>query len=311
MQKIRIGTRGSALAMWQTNHVSSILKELFPDLEIEINKIKTTGDKILDVALAKIGDKGLFTKEIEQALLEDSVDFAVHSSKDLPTVLPEGLYLAANLERADVRDALISKGGLPLADMPRGAKIGTSSLRRRAQLKHFRPDFALYDLRGNLDTRLAKLDSGELDAVILASAGLDRMGWSERITQRIPTDISLPAVAQGAIGIEIRIGDEATLGIIETLNHQPTYLAIRAERALMRELEGGCQVPIGAHAILDGENISMIAMVANLDGGRLIRDSIVMPSSDPEAVGITLADRLRELGADEILAEVRAEVEES
>lgn len=310
MDKIRIGTRGSALALWQTDHVMSLLHERFKDLEIEAERIKTTGDKILDVALAKIGDKGLFTKEIEAALLDGTVDLAVHSSKDLPTELPEGLFLAATLERADVRDALISKSGLDLDALPAGARIGTSSLRRRAQLLHYRADLQLFDLRGNLDTRLKKLDSGELDAVMLASAGLDRMGWSNRITQRIPVHISLPAVAQGAIGIEIRIGDERIQSIIETLNHQPTYLAVRAERALMHELEGGCQVPIGAHAEWADGMLSMTAIVASLDGRRLVRDSITLPDTDPEAVGLALAKELRALGADDILEEIRSEQEE-
>lgn len=306
-KEIIVGSRDSALAMWQTNWVVDTLRKLNPDYSFRIVSMKTQGDKILDVALAKIGDKGLFTKELEVAMLNGEIDLAVHSMKDLPTVLPEGLTIGAMCERVDPRDVVISRNGKPLAELPEGALIGTSSLRRCAQLLNYRSDLQLEPLRGNLNTRMAKLERNNLDAIILAAAGVERLGWGDRITERISTDVCLPAVGQGSIGIEIREGDQEVSNVVQKINHAPSRAAITAERALLRKLEGGCQIPIGALGTVDGGQLTLKGVVAGLDGQEVIRDQISGPVEQAAALGEKLAERLVEMGADRILKSVRQE----
>lgn len=303
-KRLTIGTRGSKLAMWQANFIADRLRGIGVE-EVVIKKIKTTGDKISDVALAKIGGKGLFVKEIEQALLKREVDLAVHSMKDLPTEIPKGLRLGAATERDDPRDALISRDQLSLEELPLGAKIGTSSLRRRAQLKNFRSDFEILDIRGNLDTRIRKMKEGLFDAIVVSSAGVDRMGWPELITERIAPEISLSAVGQGTIAVETRADDEDIAEVVKHVDHRGTRLAVLAERALMKKLEGGCQVPIGAFGEVNGEDLKITANVATLDGKRLIRDEATGKAVEAQAVGVLLAEQLLDRGADEILEEIR------
>lgn len=304
MRKLTVGTRGSALALRQTNWVAGELKSLDLGLCIKVQVIKTKGDKILDVPLAKIGDKGLFVKELEQALLGGEIDFAVHSMKDLPTEIPEGLCIAAVPERVDPSDVLISNG-LGLADLPGEARIGSSSLRRRAQLHNFRADFRISDLRGNLDTRLRKLDGGEFDGIVLAYAGLHRMGWTDRITEKIPLEICLPAVGQGALAIQARQDDSVILELLKTLDHAESRAAVLAERSLMHALEGGCQVPVGAHGTIKDGRLYLAGVVASLDGSQLVRAEVEGDYKKPEELGTELADILRAGGADEILEELR------
>lgn len=306
-REIVIGTRDSALALWQTNWVVDNLKRLNPEYTFKIISMKTQGDKILDVALAKIGDKGLFTKELEVAMLDKDTDLAVHSMKDLPTVLPDGLTIGAICERFDPRDVLVSRNGLTLAEMPQGAKIGTSSLRRCAQLLNYRPDFNLVSLRGNLNTRMAKLERENMDGIILAAAGIERLGWGDRITDRIPFEVSLPAVGQGSIGIEIRSDDEEVFRIVQKLNHAASEASIKAERAMLKKLEGGCQIPIGALGRVEEGRLTLQGLVAGLDGKELIRDSVSGSVENPAALGVELADRLIAMGADRILKAVRQE----
>lgn len=306
-REIIVGTRDSALAMWQTNWVVDTLSKLNPDYTFRVVSMKTQGDKILDVALAKIGDKGLFTKELETAMLAGEIDLAVHSMKDLPTVLPEGLTIGAMCERVDPRDVVISRNGVPLAELPQGALIGTSSLRRCAQLLNFRPDLKLEPLRGNLNTRMAKLERNNLDAIILAAAGVERLGWGDRITERLSTEVCLPAVGQGSIGIEIREDDQEVLAVVQKINHAPSRAAITAERALLKRLEGGCQIPIGALGTVDGDHLTLRGVVAGLDGQELIRDQISGSIQEAAALGEKLAERLVEMGADRILRSVRQE----
>lgn len=304
-----IGSRGSALALWQSELVKSLLEDATGQ-PVTIRRIKTTGDKITDVPLAKVGSKGLFVKEIEVALAAGDVDLAVHSMKDVPTALPEGLEIAATTERADARDVLVSHDHVRFADLPRGARLGTSSLRRRAQVGATRPDLEIVDLRGNLDTRLGKVKHGHLDAIILAAAGIDRLGWSEAITQRIEVDTMVPAVGQGAIAIEIRSDDDRMRAALDRFTHLPTLACVRAERVVMRELEGGCQVPIGAHARLTDEATMRIdALVASLDGSTLLRTGQTGPADDPEALGASAVADLKAQGAQAVLATVRAEAE--
>lgn len=304
-KKFILGTRGSKLALWQSEHVAAILKEK-AGVDVELQIIKTQGDKILDVALAKIGDKGLFVKELETALLDGSVDFAVHSSKDIPTQLPEGLILGAFLKRVDPRDVIISKSGKGIDDLQTGSVVGTSSLRRIAQILNRRPDLKIKDVRGNLDTRLRKMEAGEFDAIILAAAGLDRMGWNSHITERISSDVMLSAVGQGAIAVETRSDDEDVRELMAHLEYPETRSTVIAERALLRELEGGCQIPIGALGVLDNGKLKLTGMVASLDGSTLLKDVVVGESVDAEKLGIELAEKLVSMGADKILAEVRA-----
>ena len=301
MRKLTVGTRGSRLALCQTDWVVGELRSLDPDLCVEVRVIKTEGDKILDVPLARIGDKGLFVKELEAALLSGEIDFAVHSAKDLPTATPDGLCIAAIPERVDPSDVLISSG-LGLVDLPPGAKIGSSSLRRRAQLHNFRADFEICDLRGNLDTRLRKLEAGEFDAIVLAYAGLHRMGWADRVTEKIPTEICLPAVGQGALAIEAREGSEV-VGILQRLDDAQTRAAVLAERSLMRALEGGCQVPIGALGTVEDGTITLQGVVASLDGRSLVMGDA--SGDDPESVGQKLAQVLLAGGAEKILEKIR------
>ena len=308
---LRIASRRSQLAMVQTHWVRDELRGAHPDLSISIEAMATQGDKILDVALAKIGDKGLFTKELEAQMLVDRADIAVHSLKDLPTNLPEGLMLGCITEREDPADALVVHAkhkDKTLATLPEAAVVGTSSLRRLAQLRHHYPHLEFKDVRGNVITRLEKLDSGEFDCLILAAAGLGRLGLGERIHERIDPSISLHAVGQGALGIECRLGDDAVLAQIKTLEHLPTARRCLAERAFLRQLEGGCQVPIGVNSRFEGEELILTGMVASLDGLRLVRDEVRGPQEDPEAIGVALALALRAQGAGEILEEIIASV---
>ena len=306
MREFRIGTRESRLAMWQAQWVAGRLREICPGISVSLVAIKTKGDNILDAALAKIGDKGLFTRELETALLNNEVDMAVHSMKDLPTVLPHGMALAAICQREYPGDVLISKGG-GISELPRGSVIGTSSLRRIAQLKRFRPDLQMVNVRGNLITRLRKLDTESMDALILAYAGMVRLGFKERITELVPFEVSLPAVGQGSVGVEAREDDRELLKLLKILDHGPSRIAVTTERALMRRLEGGCQIPVGALAIHDGDEIVLEAMVADLDGKMMIRSSMSGPSVDPEGLGIRLAEAMLAEGAGEILKKVRQE----
>ena len=309
--QLRIASRRSQLAMVQTHWVRDELAMAHPGLEISIEAMATQGDKILDVALAKIGDKGLFTKELEAQMLVDRADIAVHSLKDLPTQLPEGLMLGCVTEREDPADALVVREALldqRLDTLPEGTVVGTSSLRRLAQLRHHYPHLTFKDVRGNVITRLEKLDAGEFDCLILAAAGLGRLGLGHRIHQLIDPAISLHAVGQGALGIECRQGDGRVLEWIKVLEHGPTARRCLAERAFLRALEGGCQVPIGVNSRLEGETLVLTGMVASLDGQRLIRDEARGDQADPEPIGVALADALRQRGATAILEEIFASV---
>ncbi len=299
-----LGMRGSRLAVWQAEWVQARLRESAPDVTVTLRRIKTSGDQILDVPLATIGGKGLFVKEIEDALLQGEIDLAVHSMKDVPTVLPEGLEIVCVPVREDPRDALISREGRPLDRLPQGARVGTSSLRRQAQLLHRRPDLKIEMLRGNLDTRLRKLRDGEFDAIVLAAAGLKRMGWAEQITEYLPSEVSLPAIGQGALGLEGRRDDAFVRGILAALDHRPTRTAVTAERALLERLEGGCQVPIAAHATLSGERLRLDGLVASVDGRRLVRDSVEGPVADARELGTRLAEQLLRQGGETILNEI-------
>ena len=306
-QLIKAGSRKSALAMWQTEYVVALLKEKNPNLDFEVIPISTKGDKILDVPLAKIGDKGLFTKELEVALLNNEIDFAVHSAKDMPTQLPEGLTLAAMTKRHNPKDVFVSDKYDKIADLPQGAKIGTSSLRRRAQLLNYRSDLELTDIRGNLQTRLARMKEQNLDGIILAAAGLERLGLEDHIKEYLDYSVCLPAVGQGSLAIETREDDEFIKEIVSLVNDSDTQACVRAERALLRDFEGGCQIPIGAHAEIENEKINLEALVASLDGKKLLRKSLSSEMINPENAGISLANLLRKDGAGEILQEIRQE----
>lgn len=296
-----IGTRGSKLALWQAEHVAGRLRAAFPDREVRLETIRTTGDKILDVPLAQVGGKALFVKEIEEALQDGRVDLAVHSMKDVPTDLPPGLIMAAVAEREDPLDVLISRAGGRLADLPRGARVGTSSLRRQAQLLHHRPDLTIVSLRGNLDTRIRKLQTEGLDAIVVAAAGVKRLGLTHLISESLPAEVLLPAIGQGALGLEIRAGDPAATAVVMTLDHPDTHRAVRAERAMLSRLEGGCQVPIAAHAEVEGEALRLRGLVASLDGKTLVRGEGRGPMNDPERLGVSLAEELLRRGAADIL----------
>ena len=309
---IRIGTRKSQLALVQTYWVKAELEKHFPDITFEVEKMSTQGDKILDVPLAKIGDKGLFTKELEVGMLNNQTDFAVHSLKDLPTNLPEGLMLGCVTKRVDPADALAvneKNKEYQLDTLPAGSVIGTSSLRRLAQLRHHYPHLEFKDIRGNVNTRLAKLDAGEYDGIILAVAGLQRLDMSDRIHQIIPSEISLHAVGQGALGIECRAGDEEILKILKVLEDGASSDRTIAERAFLRELEGGCQVPIGVNTNIAEDTLTLIGMVASLDGSQLLKESVSGNKSDAEQLGKDLAQKLRNMGAGEILAAIFAEID--
>ncbi|MDR0308469.1 MAG: hydroxymethylbilane synthase [Coriobacteriales bacterium] len=310
-QKLIIGSRGSMLALWQSNYIKSTLEELNPGLEVEIIVIKTQGDIIQNVALSKIGDKGLFTKELELALCNGEVDLCVHSMKDLPTVLPEGLVIGPVPERVLAYDALVAPAGVKsLDDLGQGARIGTGSLRRRAQLNALGKGFELVQLRGNLDTRIRKVEEGHLDAAILAAAGILRLGWEERIAAVLPPDIMTPAVAQGALALEMRLDDEATLELCSALADADTERCVLAERHVMRVLEGGCQVPIGAHACLEEGCLKMAAMVAELDGGRVIRAAAEGQPEDSMQIADQIVSDLLAQGARAILDAAREQAGE-
>lgn len=301
---LKIGTRQSLLALWQSNHIASLLRQQYPDCEVTLKKIVTKGDRILDVPLAQIGGKGLFTKEIETELLDGTVDLAVHSLKDMPTVLPEGLCLTAITTRANVGDAFVSNKYNSFAELPEGAVLGTSSLRRKAQLLAVRPDLQIVDLRGNVDTRLRKLDEGQMDAIILAAAGLERLGHKGRIKEVIPADICLPAVGQGALAIECRTDNQEVRQMLEFLNNLPTKQATDAERAFLGLIEGGCQVPIGVHAEVENDIITINAIIASLDGTTILRDTISGSAQDAEALGKQLGNKMLAEGGKQILASI-------
>lgn len=301
-----LGTRGSPLARWQTEQVLHQLRLKHPELQTRVEIIKTQGDQILDISLAQMaqqGDKGLFTKELEQALFTGTIDLAVHSLKDLPTTLPAGMALGAILERHAPQDVLVSRTGQNLEQLPKGALIGTGSLRRQTQLQRLRPDLRFADLRGNIQTRLNKLDRGDYDAIIMARAALERLGLPERISMIFPPSQMLPAVGQGAIAVEIREGDQATLDLLAAIHHQPTAICCQAERAFLRALNGGCEQPIAAHAVLRGDTeLELFGLVASEDGQQKVQGHLVAGTDEPEAAGIALAQDLLDRGAQEILA---------
>jgi hydroxymethylbilane synthase len=301
---LRIGTRGSRLALAQSEWVRERVEARHPDVRVELVRIKTRGDKILDTPLSLVGGKGLFVKEIEESLLRGDVDAAVHSMKDVPTELPEGLGLRVFPEREDPRDVLVSAHGERFEDLPRGARLGTSSLRRGAQLLHRRPDLTVQSIRGNVETRLKKLASGEVDAVVLAAAGLRRLGLQDKATQLFDPAELLPAMGQGALGVEMRMNDRATWGRFRFLNHEATELRVRAERALLARLEGGCQVPIAGHAFLEGDALLLKGLVAELDGSALVADEARGEAGRPEEIGTRLAEALLAAGAGSILERV-------
>jgi hydroxymethylbilane synthase len=309
---IRIGSRKSQLALVQTYWVQEQLQKSFPEMSFEVHTMSTHGDKILDVALAKIGDKGLFTKELEVGMLNQEIDFAVHSLKDLPTRLPEGLVLAAITERENPADALVlheKHKGKQIDTLPEGAVIGTSSLRRLAQLRHHFPHLQFKDVRGNLNTRMSKLDAGEYDALILAVAGLQRLGMGDRVHQILPKEISLHAVGQGALGIECRGDDAELLSLLKAIEHPETRDRCLAERSFLRELEGGCQVPIGVNTVIDGDNLTLTGIVASVDGQKLAKDTVSGAAQDAEQLGKELAQILRKQGAQEILDEIFTQIQ--
>jgi hydroxymethylbilane synthase len=296
-----IGTRGSELALWQADFVKTSLEAHFPRDRFEIKIIHTTGDERLDTALSKIGDKGLFTKQIEAELLAGSIDMAVHSLKDLQTAQPDGLTIGAICERETPNDVFISKTGIAIDELPEGARVATGSLRRRSQLLHHRPDLKIEEIRGNVPTRLRKFDASDLDGMILAYAGLYRLGLGDRAGQVIPFEIMLPAVGQGAVAVEIRSGDERTANAVVKLDHEPTRICITAERAFLRRLEGGCQVPIGAQATIDSDTLTLEGAVGSLDGAVMFRERVSGRSDDADALGTLLADALIERGAQALL----------
>ncbi len=303
---IRIGTRGSALALWQAEWVKQTLQRAHPGLQVDMTIIKTKGDKILDVPLAQVGGKGLFVKEIEDRLLDGTIDVAVHSMKDMPAQLPDGLCIGAIPKREVPVDVLVSHVADSLNDIRPGGRIGTSSLRRAAQLKHLRPDIEVISLRGNLDTRIRKLSTDSLDGILVAAAGMIRLGMEERITERLDPSRFLPAVGQGALAIEIREQDTTTRRYIEPLDDAPTRICVTAERAFLDRLEGGCQVPLAGHARLVNGVFHMDGLVASLDGRTLIRRSVSGPPEDAESLGIGLAETLLAGGADILLKELKA-----
>jgi len=300
---LKIGTRASKLALWQAKWVKSALIEKFPSLAVDLVTIKTKGDKILDVPLAHVGGKGLFVKEIEEALLDGRVDLAVHSMKDMPAELPQGLCVGPIPERETPSDVLISRQNLPLARLPHRARIGTSSLRRAAQLRHARPDLTIVPLRGNLDTRMKKLDAAEDDlaAIVLAAAGVKRLGLENRISEYLAGTVMLPAVGQGALCIEIRKNDPETAEKLDVLNHPSTRAAVLGERAFLKRLEGSCQIPIAAHGTIESGQFILDGLVADIDGESIIRDKRSGSENASEHIGVELAERLLSLGADKIL----------
>jgi hydroxymethylbilane synthase len=307
MRKIIVGSRRSKLALTQTNWVIDQLKKAGLPFEFEVKEIVTKGDVILNVTLSKVGGKGLFVKEIEQAMLDKEIDIAVHSMKDMPAALPEGLEIACTPKRVDPRDALISEKYSSLSELPEGAVVGTSSLRRAAQLLHKRPDLSIKSIRGNIDTRLEKLKSGEFDAIILAAAGLERMGWSKDVvTQFLDTDLCLPAVGQGSLAIECRSEDNEVKELLAILNDPETFQTVEAERAFLDTLEGGCQVPIAAYATLNNNGVTLTGLVADPSGETVLKE--MKTGKDPHTVGVELAQELKELGAKTILDDVKKDL---
>jgi hydroxymethylbilane synthase len=304
-KSVKIGTRGSQLALYQAELTKTKLLEKFPGIEVEIVIIKTKGDKILDVALSKIGDKGLFTKEIENALLAGEVDIAVHSLKDLPTTLPEGLKLGAVLERAEFRDALVSKDGRKLHEMTEKDVIATSSLRRKASLLRYNKNFQIVDIRGNVNTRLRKMEEGYCDASIMAAAGLQRLELDHYITEIISPEIIIPAASQGIIAIESRIGDTGTEKLLAAINHELSWIAGEGERGFLRAIEGGCKVPVGCYSQIDDEKITLTGFVASTDGAVYLLETETGAVDQPKATGEKLAQKLIERGAAKIMEEVR------
>jgi hydroxymethylbilane synthase len=303
-RSIRIGTRGSALAIQQTQLVVDHLKAAWPHMTVEVIEIRTTGDRIQDVPLAKIGDKGLFVKEIEDALLSGRIDWAVHSIKDLPSELPEGLSVGTLAARSDPRDVLVARAGLTLSTLPEKAVIGTSSLRRRAQLLHWRPDLGIVPLRGNVDTRLRKLETEGLDGIIVAAAGLMRMGWEARISDIIPPEICLPAVGQGALGVEMRRDHREAQALFQPLTSDVAQATVTAERSFLGHLQGGCQVPIAAWAIAEEERLYLRGMISDVNGLTLLRDERWGVLNAPEQLGEDLAEALLRRGGDAILRDI-------
>jgi len=301
---VKIATRRSPLAMWQAEYVRDELIKRNPGLQVELVKMSTQGDKILDVPLAKIGGKGLFVKELEQGMLAGDADIAVHSMKDVPVAFPEGLHLPVVCPREDPRDAFVSNTYQSLEELPKGAKVGTSSLRRECQLRTNRPDLEVLPLRGNVNTRLAKLDAGDYDAIILAAAGLKRLGFEDRIRAALTPEESLPAIGQGAVGIETRVDDDEINALIAPLRCPETWIVVSAERALNQRLAGGCQVPIAGYALLDNDQIWMRGLVGRPDGSEMLRAEVSGSAADAEALGVALAEDLLSQGADKILADV-------
>lgn len=300
----RIATRQSPLALWQAHYVQQRLMAAHPGLRVELVPMVTKGDVILDTPLAKVGGKGLFVKELELAMLEDRADLAVHSMKDVPVAFPEGLGLVTICEREDPRDAFVSNHYDSLDALPQGAVVGTSSLRRQSQISERRPDLVIRSLRGNVGTRLSKLDAGEYDAIILATAGLKRLELESRIRQPLPAEISLPAVGQGAVGIECRLDDSVLINLLQALNHDDTAVCVKAERAMNTRLEGGCQVPIGSFALLEGDQLWLRGLVGAPDGSVMVRGERRGPRAEAEAMGVSLAEELLGKGARDILREV-------
>jgi hydroxymethylbilane synthase len=298
---IRIATRKSPLALWQAEHVRAALMSAHRGLQVEILGMTTRGDKILDTPLAKIGGKGLFVKELEISMLEGTADIAVHSMKDVPVEFPDGLGLSVILEREDPRDAFVSNDHDSIEELPQGAKLGTASLRRQCQISAYRPDLEILPLRGNVNTRLSKLDSGEYEAIILAAAGLKRLGFDQRIRAALSPQQSLPAIGQGAIGIECRSDDERVHALLECLHHEQTAICVAAERAMNERLNGGCQVPIAGYATLDGDRLSMSGLVGEPDGSRILREQISGNAKDAVTIGAQIAESLLDQGADKIL----------
>jgi hydroxymethylbilane synthase len=303
---IHIGSRGSKLALWQANWVQSELLKRHPNLSVEIITIKTKGDKILDVPLAKVGGKGLFVKEIEDALLAGKIDLAVHSMKDMPAELPKGLTIGAIPQRENPQDVLISKKGR-LADLPKGARIGTSSLRRASQILYARPDIGIIPLRGNLDTRLRKLDEGDMDAIVLAAAGIRRLGLKHRITEYLDSGVMLPAAGQGALCVEVRTGDEKTSALVGELDHAETRAVVLGERTFLHRLGGSCQVPIAAHGRIEDGRFELSGLVAEPDGSRVFREAITGPAVSCESMGTELAQQLMGQGAMTIIEKLQIE----
>lgn len=303
-KQIRIGTRASALALWQAEWVKAELEKKYPGIPVSLTKIKTTGDKILDVPLAMVGGKGLFVKEIEEAMLANEIDIAVHSMKDVPTFFPDGLHLSCITEREDARDALFTRNNVKFNDLPRGASVGTSSLRRQAQLMNVRPDFVIRQLRGNVGTRLQKLKEGKFDAVILAAAGVKRLGLDANVSEYLSPEISLPAIGQGALGVECRVDDRELNDLISFFNHADSRTCVTGERALLRRLEGGCQVPIACFGQVKDGKLKLSGLVGSVDGKRIVKDTIEGEPANAEKLGVTLAEKLLSQGADVILREV-------